>query len=64
MKRRTRRQRRRAMENEKMGDYEAYRRERNRAKLRADGGWPSLIIWAAVAATGSGILFAILGSIK
>lgn len=41
-----------------------YNRERNRAKLRADGSFGSLLIWAAIAATGSGILFAILGSIK
>lgn len=41
-----------------------YRNERNRAKLRADGGFLSLLVWAAVAATGSGILLSILMSIK
>lgn len=44
-----------------MSDYKS---ERNRAKLRADGSWQSLIIWGAIGLMGSGILFSILGSIK
>ncbi len=36
-----------------------YRRERNRAKLRADGGFPSLIICLVIAASGSGVLYAV-----
>lgn len=52
------------MSNDLYHRSEAYRRERRRAELRADGGVKSLIIWAAVAATGSGLLFLVLSSIK
>lgn len=45
-----------------------YQRERNRAKLRADGGHTSLLIWAAIgtlAASGIGAaLWSVLMSIK
>ena len=45
-----------------------YRNERNRAKLRADGSWQSLVIWGAVGLMTlggvGGALYSILMSIK
>ena len=41
-----------------------YQRERQRAQLRADGSWPSLLLWGAVGLLGSGLLYSILMSVK